>query len=381
MKYTENIIQIYQRNIREADLAFAEFMKMTETHLNNLAIREDNFFKGCDGLMLEKHTENILKEISSATPFRAEDIKLISGAKFPDIQAGKYYGVEVKSTKTDTWTSTGSSIIESTRIPDITKIYMLFGKLGGSHAEFKCKPYEACLSNIAVTHSPRYLIDMTLSENQNLSIFDKMQIEYETFRKLDDKEKIKFVRKYFKEIANKNASNQKKFETPWWISDEKSEESSSMLIRFYSDIESSLQEEIKTKMLILFSELFRFGYQQKYKRAALWMCSRYSIIDNCMRDRFSAGGKTHTIGNIKFENPVPQIINTLYQHRNLIYNTLTSPTETLCEDIGDYWETIITQKSLYTQWLDNIQKEFSSNPELNKLDIRELFEKWETPTK
>ena len=44
---------------------------------------------------------------------------------------------------------------------------MLFGKLGGKTAEFKCRPYEDCLSDIAVTHSPRYLINMELTKEQD----------------------------------------------------------------------------------------------------------------------------------------------------------------------------------------------------------------------
>lgn len=379
MDKSESIIQIYQRNIRQADLAFTEFMNMTEKHLNELAQKDINLFKNCDGKKLEILSEKILKEIAPATPFRSEDIKLISGAKFPDIQAGRYYGVEVKSTKSDTWTSTGSSIIESTRIPDITKIYMLFGKLGGSYAEFKCKPYESCLSNIAVTHSPRYLIDMTLSENQHLSIFDKMKINYEDFRKLDDKDKITMVRNHFKQTTQSTFTTRKKFEMPWWIGDESSEEASSILIRFYSDVETEIQEEIKTKMLILFSELFRYNYQQKYKRASLWMCSRYSIIDNCIRDRFTAGGKLQQIGDVHFTNPVPQIINTLYFHKDNIYNALHTPNQTLYADIIEFWDTFSEEKSLYSQWLDLMQMEFDRNPELSNLNIRDLFIQWNTP--
>lgn len=58
---------------------------------------------------------NVMKELCGRTPFRAEEIRLVSAQYFPDIIAEKYYGVEVKSTKENHWTSTGSSIVESTR--------------------------------------------------------------------------------------------------------------------------------------------------------------------------------------------------------------------------------------------------------------------------
>ena len=64
-----------------------------------------------------------MHEVAPQTPFRPEEIKLVLGAKFPDIQAEQYYGVEVKTTASDTWKSVGSSIVESTRIEDVSMIY------------------------------------------------------------------------------------------------------------------------------------------------------------------------------------------------------------------------------------------------------------------
>lgn len=171
-----NIIQIRHNDIRQADMAFAEFMQRTEDYLNNLTKANHRLYKNCDGEKMEKVALNALRNVAPSTPFRREEIRLVSGAMFPDIVAEKHYGVEVKTTKTNSWKSTGSSIIESTRVEDISRIFMLFGKLGGEYAQFKCRPYEDCMSNIAVTHSPRYLIDMELSPEMNLTIFDKMEI-------------------------------------------------------------------------------------------------------------------------------------------------------------------------------------------------------------
>ena len=125
-----------------------------------------------------------MKELCGRTPFRVEEIRLVSAQYFPDIIAEKYYGVEVKSTKENHWTSTGSSIVESTRDKNVENIYMLFGKLGGKTAEFKCRPYEDCLSDIAVTHSPRYLINMELTKEQ--TIFSKMGVAYDQLRNAPD---------------------------------------------------------------------------------------------------------------------------------------------------------------------------------------------------
>lgn len=368
MEYQENIIQIRKRDIHQADLAFNEFMKMTENAFNEKAKHDIQKFKRYEGKELEIVTEKILKEIAPSTPFRSEDIKLISGARFPDIQAGKYYGIEVKSTKSNTWSSTGSSIIESTRIPDISNIYLLFGKLGGNYAEFRCRPYEECLSNIAVTHSPRYLIDMTLAENNNLTIFDKMQVDYDTFRLLNEKEKIHCVREYYK-------NSRKKHEMPWWINSENSEESTSMMIRFFCDLEISAKEDIISRALILFPEIFEKN-NDKYKRTALWMCSRYSIINSSLRDVFSAGGKITKIGGVSFDKAVPKILYTLYLHKNIIIKLLNNPDKQLYDDILEFWETKTLPVDLYDFWLKNIQDRINNNSELKGIKIKSLFEQW-----
>ena len=144
-KFEENIIAIRKRDILMANAAFDDFMNLTEKCLNDKVRGDHTLYKDCDGTKMEKVALSALQEVAPQTPFRPEEIKLVSGAKFPDIQAERYYGVEVKTTKSNSWKSIGSSIVESTRIEDVSMIYMLFGKLGGEFAEFRCKPYAKCL--------------------------------------------------------------------------------------------------------------------------------------------------------------------------------------------------------------------------------------------
>ena len=145
---------------------------------------------------------------------------------------------------------------------------MLFGKLGGITPEFRCKPYQMCLSNIAVTHSPRYLIDMDLNENDN--IFTRLKTDYDTFRKLNENEKISHVRQYFKKRADKIKKEQKKYEMPWWLG-----ETANVNLRFFADIDKQYKNELISRMFILFLGIFG-NDKDKYKPIALWLCSRYS---------------------------------------------------------------------------------------------------------
>ena len=80
---------------------------------------------------------------------------------------------------------------------NVDDIYMLFGKLGGNVPQFKCRPYQDVLYDIAVTHSPRYLINMEIESKD--TIFSKMGTTYDEFRVSPDS--ISKVRKYYRELA------------------------------------------------------------------------------------------------------------------------------------------------------------------------------------
>lgn len=263
MNKIPNIISIRGFDVEKADIAFKNLMNLSEDYLNELTKRNHNLFKKSYGNELEEVALNALKEVSSRTPFRKENIVLVSGSRFPDIVAEKHYGVEVKSTKENTWRSTGSSIVENTRISDITRIYLLFGKLGGEFVEFKCRPYEDCLSNIAVTHSPRYLIDMELDNRNEKTIFEKIGVPYDKFRVMEENKKIEFLRGYYKERAKEKG----KMSMPWWMG---TENSTKVEISFFSDLSNEEKEFLKARKFILFPCVF----QREYKPVALWLCNR-----------------------------------------------------------------------------------------------------------
>lgn len=83
------------------------------------------------GQRLEPYVRDIMKEMAINTPFEGS-IELIGGQKFPDIIAKKYYGVEVKTTKQNHWKTTGNSVLESTRVGDVKRIFLLFCKTSSS---------------------------------------------------------------------------------------------------------------------------------------------------------------------------------------------------------------------------------------------------------
>ena len=63
MKQEENIIAIRNRDINEADKAFAEFMQKTEDCFNERSRLNPQLYSRCSATDLERVTEQILKEV------------------------------------------------------------------------------------------------------------------------------------------------------------------------------------------------------------------------------------------------------------------------------------------------------------------------------
>ena len=336
-----NIIAVYNKNKQIALQEFDLFMNKTNTYMNKLA-QDTNYYVGCDSKQLEKEVLSAMKEQCKGTSFLPDDIQLVSGQRFPDIIASKHFGVEVKSTKENKWVSTGSSIVESTRIEDVNHIYMLFGKLGGKPIEFKCKPYYNCLYDIAVTHSPRYLIDMEITQER--TIFSKMGIEYDKFRLSEDP--ISTVRSYYLEKIKK----EKRMAMPWWIGSE------TVTLRLWSgrSLDQEKQNIYKAQLLILFpTEICNSNYD----RATLWLCIRHSIINTHFRDLFTAGGQ------VQIENCCcPAIIKRILRVAPIVKQILLE--ESLLFDIKDNNPDLFYAKDKYAYWVLQVSKQY---PQIKQL--------------
>ncbi len=252
---------------------FQALMKMTDSILNADALKRPKYYATRGGNPLEDDVLVALEESAKGTDFE-NTIEKVSGQKFPDIVAAKLYGVEVKSTKEDHWTSTGSSILETTRVSSVERIYMTFGKLGGNPIEFLSKPYEECLYDIAVTHMPRYRIDMRLKKGE--TIFDKIGIPYDELRKMDNP--IAPVAKYYR-------GQLKPGESLWWTGDN-TDEAVSAKIRLWKNVSFDEKRRFMVYGCVNYPEVFKGDYD----RYALWLTSQ-GVVDSHIRDQFSAGGK------------------------------------------------------------------------------------------
>lgn len=338
---------------------FKTLMTKTDQLLNHEAQNNGNAFKNHLAQKLENDVYEALKKCAKGTEFE-NTIQLVSGKNFPDIVANNLFGVEVKSTEKNHWTSTGSSILESTRIKSVERIYMTFGKLGGNPVEFKSRPYEECLSEIAVTHYPRYKIDMNLKPGE--TIFDKMKISYDELRNL--KNPVEPVAKYYKSKLDDN-------ETLWWAPDSfDKEEGIRFSAKLFKNLDSDEKAALTAKMLILFPTVFKETGNTKYEQPALWLLNNSGATTSCMRDIFSSGGqeefKTKDGKTVK----MPAVFRRVKKYKELIIDIIENADEKV---LSNYWKVEINNTDRLRQWCELCACNYSDNQKDYKKTISVLY--------
>lgn len=326
---------------------FKALMAKTDRILNEDARIRPNYYASRGGNPLEDDVKNALDESSKGTVF-AGTIEKVSGQRFPDIVAAKYYGVEVKSTKNNHWTSTGSSILETTRITGVERIYMTFGKLGGRPIEFLSKPYEECLYGIAVTHMPRYLINMQLKPEE--TIFEKMGVSYDELRQMENP--IAPVARYYKSQLGPG-------ESLWWTGDN-SDSIAPPTVKLWSSLSPERKEELTIQGYVLFPEVLTHGSTKKYNRYALWMVTQKGVVNTNIRDSFSAGGRVFMRTATGLEVLMPAAFGRIKRYHELIKGLLKEIDEATLEE---YWEQPIEENRL-RQWCRMIATAVKSEPKI-----------------
>lgn len=197
---------------------------------------------------------------------------------FPDIVAKRFFGVEVKTTLADKWISTGNSVLETTRVDGVEKIYMFFAKFG-SPFDIKYRRYQECLQDIGVTHSPRYKIDMNLE--LGCSIFDKMGIDYDALRQ--EQNPIRRIKDYYRDSLADG-------EELWWIDSQAEGGLGSPIIRPLRNLSDVEKRKFMVEAMVLFPEIFGVS-TLKFERVAAYLVITRNVVSSNLRDLFTAGGK------------------------------------------------------------------------------------------
>lgn len=308
------------------------------------------------GRNLEPFVRDVMAELAKGTPFE-NTIELIGGQKFPDIVANKYYGIEVKTTTQNHWKTTGNSVLEGTRVGDVERIFMLFAKLV-TPIEFRCRPYEEVLSEVVVTHSPRYLIDMNLEPG--MTIFDKINMPYDTLRKQEYP--IRPIIEYYK-------SRLKSGEELWWMDTENNSKPSNFVIRIWNNLSSLEKQELKSLAMVYFPELFGKS-NDKFARLAIWLVTREAIVCPNVRDLFTAGGRMdYTLNEVVYKDIPRVFINLLDSIPNIIQAIM----QTSALELSEYWGIETNENTKLLDWINLVAEEATNIVGTKHLDLKKLL--------
>lgn len=273
---------------------------------------------------------------------------------FPDIICefeDHSLGIEIKSSirplsADKRWVTLGNSILGSTSklVDDLYLLYIKSNKLG---IDAKVKRFEDVVSNIVVTHSPRFKIDMDLAPEK--SFFVQSGISYSFLRSSNNP--IEEITRYFRDRG----------ETGWWIS-----ESTPALIRNWSEISPFEKRSIIAKGFVLFPELLNKNDHKKYKNVSKWLVAKYSIVDSNLRDSFTAGGKSTIRLNDESSYYLPQIYKQFLKVYDLFLNTIkTINIEELISIWQDYDIHNDSFQNRINYWLNKVKFYIKDTPNNN----------------
>jgi hypothetical protein len=335
---------------------FDSLLESTLRELNRRGKKSAQVILSLSGSKLEPIVRDIMSELAINSPFE-DSIELIGGQKFPDILAKRFYGVEVKTTTQNHWKTTGNSILESTRVEGVERIFMLFAKLV-LPIEFRCRPYEECLSEVVVTHSPRYLIDMNLEKGS--TIFDKINIPYDILRKNENP--IKPIIEYYRKRLNPG-------EDLWWIDREESN-TSHLIIRVWNNLSVSNQQELKNKGMAYFPEIFS-NNREKFSKFTIWLIKEQGIVCPNVRDLFTSGGKGELVVSKKTYRDVPRIFINLFENLDSIVRIISHTSST---DISKLWKKETTEERKFEDWVDLVLESSKKIFLVKDMNLKQLVE-------
>jgi hypothetical protein len=260
---------------------FVEFLSDTTGLLNESA--EIDAVSEYSGARLEERVFEKMERLTSGPKFQELRGRLFvtSGLIFTCSGADKIYGVEVKSSKNDSWMTTDDIDFEGNGVRDVKNVFLLFGKLSNP-PEFRFRPYGECVGDVRVTHTPRYAIDMNLKTGD--TFFDKAGVTFDEFRSSGDK--MKTIKEYY------SGNNPKQHQWPF-----ERDKGVPVNLVFFNDLSKSERAPLLVQGLVRFPELLASprgradGGMKKYERFTLWLLRERGIICHNIRDAFSAGGK------------------------------------------------------------------------------------------
>ncbi len=199
-----------------------------------------------------------------------DDVEHYQDGTFPDLRVEKT-GIEIKMRQNGAWNTVGNSIKESSQAKKLESTYVFFLRFADEKPEIRFAKYDDCVSGIAITHSPRYTIDM--EQEPSDSIFVRSGV------KPGDEFKLKMQ----KFVQHYKANGLKLGWLDLFIDPDNTPSSSAIL----STIPKAQEDTILAELLALCPEI----YDEDYTQASMRLITAHNTLIHNLRDFFSAGGK------------------------------------------------------------------------------------------
>lgn len=256
---------------------------------------------------------------------------------FPDIAAGKF-GIEVKFTTNDTWLSIANSVLETNRVATVEKVYVVFGKMGGT-PEVRWSEYEKCVVHVRTSHVPRFEVELPPTGG-TVPLFEQMNIAYDDFRQLPMDQKMRHIREYAR-------GRLKKGERLWWLED--SEEPSHTLplqARLYTKLSMEEKTQLRAEAVLLCPSIVKPGRSRdKYDDVVLYLLTYRGVLCHQARDLFSAGSVAHpgnkSRGGVYIERALQHIEGAIIEAADTLDDAL----------FLEYWEESVPPSERIERWL------------------------------
>ncbi len=263
-----------------------ETLLVVAAEIGNLKLSRSEISYSETSRLNEQTVLTLLKEAAVEVCLDAESIKLHGGHAFPDITIdGTSIGIELKGTKTGR-AFIGNSVIASTMLPSLTKIYVFYWIDDEKQMGFR--DYFECVTGAQVTHSPRFVLDIDISESE--CIFGNSKEKVGTIDKIcfgpegiDHKEIIDWMR------ARAISTGQ----VAWWIGTENNQSpgelnNSFSILGRYTDLSEESRNSVLKTAFLCFPGVLKRGTRM-YDGVLMWGLSTRNVL--LYRDAFSAGGR------------------------------------------------------------------------------------------
>ena len=282
-------------------------------------------------IAFQQRVFDMLSQLSSGSSVKVDPT--FHPHAFPDIRANGY-GIEVKSTRKDSWLSVGNSVFEGMRDPDVSEIYVVFGKLGGMPS-VRWGRYEERITHVRISHAPRFVLEM----DRDSPLFAEMRVSYDEFAALTPEEKMRHIREY-------SRGRLKPGERLWWLEDEQEESGRELNVRLYMHLSQSEKTRLRAEATLLCPQVLGGSRRRnKYNDAAMYLLTVHGVFAPQTRDLFSAGSVAmkasgHRGGNYK--------LRALLNIQDAIREAADRLDDALFQE---YWGVVVPREKRIIEWL------------------------------